>query len=571
LYLLVVEGNSSRVFPLPSNASTTIGRATGTNDLVVDDPSVSRQHARIIVDDGTVRVADLSSHNGIRVNGEQIVSSHPLYGGDVLTLGNVTLVFHQGQSPARRQPCLEEGEFRQRLAQELDRIRSREDTLTLIALDLGHHDSSVARATIESSRLRLMDVAGKVGNTLMVMLPELGGEEAARLCSDLLKEVRMHAPDARAGLATAPRDGMEVEVLVAAARDTSRRSPPGTLTAVEPNAFKVQIGERSVFVADASTRAAYDILKKVADSDIPVLIQGETGVGKEDAARAVHFWSPRRDKPFQVLDCTALQDSLAESTLFGHRKGAFTGAIDSRAGLLEAAGGGTLFMDELGELPLSLQPKLLRALEQKEITRVGETQPRKVDLRIVAATNRNLEKEVEEGRFRPDLYRRIAGALMLLSPLRDRRLELSLLMRDFLHEACRELRMSPSELSAEAVDVLSAYPWPGNVRQLKVAMKYAATMARPGPLVDVVHLPQEVRRKDQAQPEPEVAVERHDDCVFRPIREELRELERQRMIEALQASNGNQTHAAQRIAMPVRTFMYKVKQYKIDVEQLRKP
>jgi DNA-binding NtrC family response regulator len=193
-----------------------------------------------------------------------------------------------------------------------------------------------------------------------------------------------------------------------------------------------------------------------------------------------------------------------------------------------------------------------------------------VDLRIVAATNRNLEEEVRAGRFRQDLYQRIAGATVVLRPLRERRLELSLLMRHFLHEECKRRGVAPYELSVEAADRLTVYSWPGNVRELKRAMTYAATMARPGPLVEVVHLPQETR-DDHGSSEPEANVTLPGDPAFRPIKEELRDLERRRMIEALQASNGNQTRAAQLIAMPMRTFLYKVKQYKIDIDRLRRP
>src|SRR5262252_9541321 len=217
-------------------------------------------------------------------------------------------------------------------------------------------------------------------------------------------------------------------------------------------------------------RELYTVLEKIAPTATTVVIEGETGTGKEVVAQTIHDLSPRSGGPIMVFDCGAVPDNLIESELFGHEKGSFTGAIMTRQGLFEMAHGGTLFLDELGELPLDLQPKLLRALEQREIRRVGGTRSIKVDVRIIAATNRQLEEEVRSGRFRQDLFYRLSVVRLFLPPLRERPDDVPLLVESFLNEhAYNRLpdgNRKCSHISAEALELLSAYRWPGNVREL---------------------------------------------------------------------------------------------------------
>ena len=211
-------------------------------------------------------------------------------------------------------------------------------------------------------------------------------------------------------------------------------------------------------------RAVYNVLERAARTDTTVLIVGESGTGKELAARALHDHSPRRDGPYVVFDCGAAAASLLESQLFGHARGAFTGAVDARAGAFEAAADGTLVFDELGELPLELQPKLLRALEARAVQRLGETNPRPVDVRFVACTNRNLEQEVRLGRFRPDLFFRISVLTVRLPPLRERREEIPRLVRHFLERIAGPGAPAPPQ---HLLDLLLQHDWPGNVRELR--------------------------------------------------------------------------------------------------------
>jgi two-component system, NtrC family, response regulator AtoC len=561
LYLLVVHGHASTAFPLSRDGSVTIGRAP-TSDITVDDPSVSRQHARVTTADGRARVLDLDSHNGVRLNGHPIAGWHPLHGGDVIALGNATLVFHRGARAVTQSPLLGAEAFRARVAQELDRIRSRDGAVSILAIELGGpRPQREELLTALSEPLRLMDVAGDVAGALLVMLPELGPGEAAAVGADLLERLRPRAPAARGGLSSAPGDGLDVGALIALAREAAAMAGPAQVSRSEPSSYRLEIGDRWVLVADPSTKANYDLLRRLARSDLSVLIHGETGVGKENAARAVHFWSARRANPFLALNCSTLSETLAESVLFGHAKGAFTDAKAARPGLFESASGGTVFLDEVGELPLTLQPKLLRVLEEKSVVRVGESAEIEVDVRIVAATNRNLDEQVEAGTFRKDLLFRLNAGKVTLAPLRDRRRELPLLARAFLAEECANLGYAPFELSAAAMGALGSHPWPGNVRELMNAMKFAAVAAAPGPIVDAGHLPQGISGATHEPPPPASRPGR--ERAFQSLRAEIQELERTRMAEALEAAGGVQAHAAQLIGMPIRTFMSKVKLYRL--------
>ena len=241
--------------------------------------------------------------------------------------------------------------------------------------------------------------------------------------------------------------------------------------------------------ASAATRRLLDEIHLVARSDLAVLITGETGVGKELVARQIHDTSPRRDEPLIQVNCAALPESIAESELFGHVAGAFTGATRDRAGKFEIADGGTLFLDEIGELPLSLQPKLLRAIEQGEIQRVGSDRALRVNVRILAATNRNLEAEVAAGRFRADLYHRLAVYPIQVPPLRERRPDIPLLAAHFLDLGRQRLGLGPVRLTDEARERLVAADWPGNVRELENVISRGVLRAarrkpeRAGPLL----------------------------------------------------------------------------------------
>ncbi len=246
----------------------------------------------------------------------------------------------------------------------------------------------------------------------------------------------------------------------------------------------------------AAMQEAHRLIEQAARLDITVLLTGETGTGKELAARAVHLNSARRERPFVAVNCGALPTELVESELFGHGKGAFTGAAQAKAGLFEEANGGTLFLDEVGELPLSAQVKLLRVLQEREVRRVGETRPVQVDVRVVAATHRDLRAEAAQGRFREDLFYRLNIFPVQLPPLRERKEDIPLLAAHLLDKHCKTMGRTLEGMTPEALRALMGYPWPGNVRELENAIMRAVAVAT-GPAVTERDLPLEVRERQE--------------------------------------------------------------------------
>jgi len=431
--------------------------------------------------------------------------------------------------------------------------------LCLHARDLDSCKRAAER--LASSVRRIDGVALGDGAELLVLLPEVDLDEATERAQDMLREVAELAPESRIGVAICPEDGGDIDSLLSAARAAAEASPPGAARAASELQNTMQVADQRIVVTDPAMIRLYKLIERLAQSPIPVLINGETGAGKELAAAAIHHWSPRRTGNLITVNCAALPETLIESELFGHERGAFSGAVNTKLGLFESASGGTLFLDEIGELPAVAQAKFLRALETKRITRVGGTQERAVDVRVVAATNRNLEQEVAQGRFRQDLYFRLSAATVMLLPLRERRRELPILARSFLVEACERANRPPMAIAVDAMHRLLAYGWPGNLRELRNTMDFVAATSSE-PVLLRCHLPE--RMGAQVPPmasdviaKPVDSPDRH----FRPLEEELRELERSRMIEALAATGGFQNRAAELLAMPLRTFAAKIKLY----------
>jgi len=560
-YLLVVDNDSSSIFHLPRSGAIVIGRAPEA-ELRVQHASVSRRHATIRIDDGTLRVADLGSHNGTRVNGEPVGEARALASGDVVTVGDVVLVVHFSAPAEVARAAYSEAGWRRRLAEELERAMTHQRPLAVVAV----LDANPAAAAALANAARMIDAVGAAddGHTLL-LLPEVDRAQARALADRALGATNAIAP-VRAGLAMCPTDAVDADTILLAARTAARRAKPGTVAEAAEAATKLELGSRHVLLADPAMTRVFALLERLAAVELPVLITGETGVGKENAAFAVHHWS-KRTGPFVAVNCAAIgPESLVDSELFGHDKGAFTGATTAKAGLFENAAGGTVFLDEVGELPLAIQAKLLRALEAKQITRLGESRERAIDVRLVAATNRSLEAEVAAGRFRQDLYFRLGGANVILPPLRDRRCEIPLLARAFLADACARAGRAAMTVTPEAMQVLLVHGWPGNVRELRNTMDYVVAAA-PDERVEPGDLPERLggtaggAAPTAAVLPPDVALDAK--ATFRPVAEELRELERRRMAEALVAANGVKTRAAQLIDMPIRTFTLKLKQYKL--------
>ncbi|HEV2863402.1 MAG TPA: sigma-54 dependent transcriptional regulator [Pyrinomonadaceae bacterium] len=313
---------------------------------------------------------------------------------------------------------------------------------------------------------------------------------------------------------------------------------------------------RIVGESDAIKRAVSET-QRVAQTDTTVLLLGESGTGKELFARAVHHLSPRRDRAFVALNCAAIPETLIESELFGHERGAFTGATERRPGKFELAAGGTIFLDEIGELPLSVQGKLLRAIEEKVVDRIGGRAPVPVDVRIVAATNRDLERAAHEGSFRRDLYFRLAVFPVRVPPLRERGDDVMLLARHFAAQYGRELRRREAALSEQAEDALRKHHWPGNVRELENAIERACILAdsltlQPADLGLAVGLPAE----DEGGADFDSS-----GTLSEAAERAVRLVERRKIAAALAAHGGNKTRAAEELGVSYKTLLTKIKDY----------
>jgi DNA-binding NtrC family response regulator len=316
----------------------------------------------------------------------------------------------------------------------------------------------------------------------------------------------------------------------------------------------------------AAMQQVYVLLEQASKLDITVLLGGESGTGKELAARAIHYNSARKERRFVPVNCGALPSELVESELFGHAKGAFTGAAGAKPGLFEEADGGTLFLDEIGELPAAAQVKLLRVLQEKEIRRVGENRGVKVDVRLVAATNRDLKAEVAAGRFREDLFYRLHVFPVTLPPLRDRREDIPLLAQHFLEKHANALRRELAGFDPDALRALTGYPWPGNVRELENAIERAVAVAT-GKRIQLRDVPPEVRGAQEGTIPPDV-------LATLPYREAV-DLARERVSRdyittLLRELEGNVTKAAERAGMERETLHRLMKRYGIRAEDFRK-
>jgi transcriptional regulator with PAS, ATPase and Fis domain len=319
--------------------------------------------------------------------------------------------------------------------------------------------------------------------------------------------------------------------------------------------------DRTVVIASDAMREVYDLVRKVAGATIPVLILGETGTGKEVIASAIHNASPRRPKPMRGINCGAIPATLIESVLFGHEKGAFTGAERSTPGIFEQADGGTVFLDEIGELSPAAQAALLRVLETKRVTRVGGTEEVAVDVRVLAATHRDLEQMTKSGEFRLDLLYRLNTMQIEVPPLRERVEEIEPLAELFLNEANRASGTTVKGIDPEARKLLTIYRWPGNVRELRNVMERAVIVSR-GEMITPEDLSERLRGvpAPSGSPTDMPPSDVDPDVAFK---DRIKDYETQLILDALRRADGNQTAAAKMLKMPLRTLVHKIKLYGI--------
>lgn len=311
---------------------------------------------------------------------------------------------------------------------------------------------------------------------------------------------------------------------------------------------------REILTQDPGMTRLLSLAEVVAASQATVLINGESETGKELLARFIHSRSPRAHRPFIAVNCAALPDGLLESELFGHERGAFTGALARKMGKFEMADGGTLLLDEISEMDLGLQAKLLRVLQEREVDRIGGREPIQVDIRVIATTNRSLRQEVEQGRFREDLYYRLNVFPLTLPPLRERRGDIPLLVRHFVKSAAARNGLQTPEIPEQVVAMLAARRWKGNVRELENAVERAVLLASGG-VIGPEHFQPEEPSVLVGEGEP-----RSSDQL--PSSRSLWEIEREHILKVLQEANGNRTHAAKRLGISIRTLRNKLREYR---------
>jgi two-component system response regulator AtoC len=404
---------------------------------------------------------------------------------------------------------------------------------------------------------------------LDVRLPDMDGLDAIPKCRELAPEtpaIIMTAHGTRPmaieainrgayDFFTKPLKMAEFQVVVARALDRRRlQQQVKALRGGQGAGFEEVIGQSE------GLRRVLDVAARAAPTDLTILIEGESGTGKEVLARAVHRLSARKDGPLIPVNAAAIPEGLLESELFGHERGAFTGAIRARPGRFELAREGTLFLDEIGDMPLSMQVKILRALQERQVERVGGVKAIPVDVRIIAATHQNLEELVGEARFRQDLFYRLQGVRLLLPPLRERLDDLPLLISHLLERAAQRLWRAPAAVSPEAFRCLWTYPWPGNIRELQHVLE--AAMVLSDGVILPEHLPPAIQRGVSAVPGQTGALAMPAGGCLDDV---LAEAERRLILEALQRSGGVQARAAKALGISERSLWYRVKKLRIQV------
>ncbi len=574
--MLVVYNNeascpTTRVLELTEGATVTFGRSSSC-DVHVDSERASRVHAKFVRHGMEVEVTDAGSRNGTWVNGELLSGPRLLKSGDEVTVGSVSVgVTFTSGTVAR--PRMESTSYlEERLAAEVDRGLHFQRRFGLILLQLQGTTELVDEASDRvSEALRPMEsIAEYLPGVLAIVTPELDAEatsRAARLFASTATGSRGVTSDLHVavGVAAFPEHATTVGGMIARARAALATARSGEDVGVPPS--DPDPSSEEVVVGDPQMTRVYELVRKVADHPITVLVRGETGVGKEVVAAAIHDTNTTRRGPLIRLNCASLPETLLESELFGHEKGAFTGADRRKIGFFEAAHGGTLFLDEIGEMAPALQARLLRVLETKRITRVGGTEELEVDVRVVCATHRDLEAEAKRGAFRQDLLFRISGFTIVVPPLRDRPAEIELLARSFIQQATSKLGQRPPSLTPAATLALRRYSWPGNVRELRNAIERALVLQSNG-AIDVEDLPDSVR--DARPAVTEVAATSFQLGGHRDVRDHIAELERVTINAALEACGGNQTEAAKQLGITRRTLIYRMEKHGLKPPPPRK-
>jgi DNA-binding NtrC family response regulator/pSer/pThr/pTyr-binding forkhead associated (FHA) protein len=562
--LVVYEGDgagaSTRILDLADETHLVFGRSRAAN-VQIESDRVSRLHAQFRRRGAVVTVEDAGSRNGTWVNGHMVHGERALSSGDEVIVGPLTIVVTITSRVVAR-PRIESTRYLdERLTAEVDRGQAYHRRFGLVMLRL---DGAAEVADDASDRicaaLRPMDVIAEYApGVLAVVMPERDAADAEHGARALLEAARPRTGatlDVAVGVAGFPEHGTTPGGMIARALAAleSVRGRGHDRVGVPPTEAAALPGE--IVVGDPQMIRVYELVRKVADHPITVLVAGETGVGKEVIASAIHAASGRRDGPLIRLNCASMPETLLESELFGHEKGAFTGADRRKLGYFEAAHGGTLFLDEIGEMTAALQAKLLRVLETRRITRVGGTDEIAVDVRVICATHRDLEAESKRGAFRSDLYFRITAFTIFIPALRDRPTEIELLAQHFIRQTAEQTRQRIPLLSPAASAALRRHAWPGNVRELRNAIERAMVLHSSG-VIGVEDLPDSIREgravAQVAAAAPSLSLD--------GMRDQIADMERATIAAVLESCNGSQTEAAKQLGLSRRTLIYRMEKH----------
>jgi len=601
--LLVYHRDGVEMTPLHVGQRIVVGRESPA-DVVIRDVSLSRRHACFTLDADGVAVEDLGSLNGTCVGGQRVARC-ALKAGDEVALGAITVSVHILDGAGAPLLGLEgHDSFRDALGVELARARffQREAAMLVVRpLHAGHgqlrHFCSRIRGLVRS----VDRVALYGGDTLEILLLESGSEQALRIARAIVAGPQGE-PALGCGVAIFPAAATSVETLLEASHDAARRTrvderiqtapPEGPSVWVPPlEPVAGDVDEDQFLTRSPRMREIVEVAKRLARANIPVLLSGETGVGKEVLSRLIHDVGPRRNHPLICVNCGAIPSQLVESTLFGHERGAFTGALQQHKGVFEAADHGTVLLDEIGELPAAAQAALLRVLESRRITRVGATKEIEIDVRVLAATHRDLDAMCATGSFRLDLLFRLNAATLEIPPLRERREDIAPLAARFLRLACKENGCGVRTLSSDARTILEAHSWPGNIRELKNAIERAIAIGE-GDEVTIQDLPVRVRGSTSSPATREAAADDDESTSSRGgpqgqaaqpgrepqsgahpprseaprgvgLKERMKQIESELILDALSASGENQTEAARLLDVPLRTLQYKIRELEL--------
>jgi DNA-binding NtrC family response regulator len=553
--LLFTWNDRAFAVALRENQACVVGRAESA-EIVIDDLSLSRAHAQVSLNDGQVVVEDLGSTNGCLLNGVPITCA-TIQDHDSVQLGAIELRVCARTGSSDEAAPTSHAAFTRALVGEIARARFTGRCVSVLALK--HDGGQKDRARLQSA-LKLLDRWCSFAPTIeLVLLPEQDGAAARQWLRSALQPGGL---ELCAGVASYPALPGTAEQLVSLALEACRTATPGGIEEAR------SAGGTNVPTPPPSSPGMlrlYDLVARAARTTLPILVYGETGSGKELVARALHEKSLRCRGAFKAVNCATIPVGLVESVLFGHERGSFTGADRQASGIFEQASGGTVFLDEVGELCPQAQAALLRVLEQQRVLRLGATREVAIDVRVVAATHRNLSAMVRSGGFREDLLFRLDALTLRVPPLRERQEEIIPLAELFMTQAQKRWGGSVARLSEDAREALLAYGWPGNVRQLRNVIERAVVVCASDAIEledlssDVWSDPGEVSLTSTVVGERSPPTAASGD--FRSLPDRVRGFEIALLQEALEKANGNQAHAARILGVPRRTLATKVHAY----------